>query len=115
MITRAVDEALQDHDGDVTAATEALVKKAVPNAMALFEATRVGGNYEHTVYPETLEFLRKKTKDGADEIWEGRHSWTNTHLMDALQNGTHPRLPSTPSTPTPASCPPSRPTCPSAP
>ncbi|WP_078953172.1 MULTISPECIES: DnaB-like helicase C-terminal domain-containing protein [Streptomyces] len=90
MITRAVDDALRDHDGDVTAATEALVKKAVPNAMVLFEATRVGGNYEHTVYPETLEFLRKKTKDGADEIWEGRHNWTNTHLMEALQNGTHP-------------------------
>lgn len=92
MITRAVDEALHDHDGDITAATEALVKKAVPNAMALFEATRVGGNYEHTVYPETLEFLRKKTKDGADEIWEGRHNWTNTHLTDALQNGTHPPI-----------------------
>ncbi|MEJ8673024.1 DnaB-like helicase C-terminal domain-containing protein [Streptomyces sp. MS1.AVA.1] len=92
MITRAVDDALHDCDGDITAATEALVKKAVPNAMALFEATRVGGNYEHTVYPETLEFLRKKTKDGADEIWEGRHNWTNTHLMEALQNGTHPPL-----------------------
>ncbi|MEW2084924.1 DnaB-like helicase C-terminal domain-containing protein [Streptomyces sp. NPDC005283] len=92
MITRAVDETLHDHDGDITAATEALVKKAVPNAMALFEATRVGGNYEHTVYPETLEFLRKKTKDGADEIWEGRHNWTNTHLMEALQNGTHPPI-----------------------
>lgn len=92
MITRAVDEALHDHDGDIAAATEALVKKAVPNAMALFEATRVGGNYEHTVYPETLEFLRKKTKDGADEIWEGRHNWTNTHLTDALQNGTQPPI-----------------------
>ncbi|MFF2023449.1 DnaB-like helicase C-terminal domain-containing protein [Streptomyces sp. NPDC058171] len=92
MITHAVDEALHDHDGDITTATEALVKKAVPNAMALFEATRVGGNYEHTVYPETLEFLRKKTKDGADEIWEGRHNWTNTHLTDALQNGTHPPI-----------------------
>ncbi|MFI0908784.1 type II toxin-antitoxin system prevent-host-death family antitoxin [Streptomyces sioyaensis] len=92
MITRAVDEALHDSDGDVTAATEALVKKAVPNAMALFEATRVGGNYEYTVYPETLEFLRKKTKGGADEIWEGRHNWTNTHLMEALQNGTHPPI-----------------------
>lgn len=92
MITCAVDEALHDHDGDITAATEALVKKAVPNAMALFEATRVGGNYEHTVYPETLEFLRKKTKDGADEIWEGRHNWTNNHLTEALQNGAHPPI-----------------------
>ncbi|MFJ2232181.1 DnaB-like helicase C-terminal domain-containing protein [Streptomyces halstedii] len=92
MITRAVDETLHDCDGDITTATEALTKKAVPNAMALFEATRVGGNYEHTVYPETLEFLRKKTKDGADEIWEGRHNWTNTHLTEALKDGTHPPI-----------------------
>ncbi|MGW2056751.1 DnaB-like helicase C-terminal domain-containing protein [Streptomyces sp. NPDC001840] len=92
MITHAVEEALHDHDGDIITATEALVKKAVPNAMALFEATRVGGNYEHTVYPETLEFLRKKTKDSADDIWEGRHNWTNTHLMEALQNGSHPPI-----------------------
>jgi prevent-host-death family protein len=90
MIARAVDEALHEHGGDTEAATGALIKKAVPNAMALFEATRVGANYEHTVYPETLEFLRKKTKDGADDIWEGRHNWTNTHLMDTLQAGTHP-------------------------
>ena len=41
-MTRAVDRALADHGGDIKAATEALVKKAVPNAMALFEETRVG-------------------------------------------------------------------------
>ncbi|MER5549853.1 type II toxin-antitoxin system prevent-host-death family antitoxin [Streptomyces sp. NPDC002589] len=87
-ITRAVDQTLTEHGGDVEAATEALVKKAVPNAMALFEETRVGSNYEHTVYPELLEFLRKKTKDGADQIWEGRHNWTNTALLDQLGAGT---------------------------
>ncbi|MFK4272518.1 type II toxin-antitoxin system prevent-host-death family antitoxin [Streptomyces milbemycinicus] len=86
-ITRAVDQALTEYGGDVESATEALVKKAVPNAMALFEETRVGSNYEHTVYPELLEFLRKKTKDGADQIWEGRHNWTNTALLDQLNAG----------------------------
>ncbi|MER7693070.1 type II toxin-antitoxin system prevent-host-death family antitoxin [Streptomyces sp. NPDC097610] len=86
-ITRAVDQALQEHGGDVEAATAALVKRAVPDAMALFKETRVGSNYDHTVYPELLEILRKKTKDGSDEIWEGRHNWTNTALTDQLNTG----------------------------
>jgi len=90
MITRVVDQALEENGGDVEAATAALVKKAVPNAMALFEETRVGSNYDHTVYPEMPEFLRKKTRDGVDEIWEGRHNWTNTAFLDQLQAGTLP-------------------------
>jgi len=90
MIASEVDQALQEHDGDTEAATQALIKHAIPNAMALFEATRVGANYEHTVYPEILEFLRKKVRDGVDEIWEGRHNWNNTHLLDQLRTGTVP-------------------------
>jgi len=90
MITREVDRALTEHAGDAEAATQALVKKAVPNAMALFEATRVGATYEHSVYPETLEFLRKKKRDGVDEIWEGRHNWTNLDLLDVLNSGALP-------------------------
>jgi hypothetical protein len=89
-ISRTVDQALQDHGGDVEAATQALVKKAVPNAMALFEETRVGSNYEHTVYPEILELLKKKTREGADDVWEGRHNWTNIPLIDALNSGAQP-------------------------
>ncbi|GAA1929603.1 hypothetical protein GCM10009716_41590 [Streptomyces sodiiphilus] len=92
MITRAVDQALEEYGGDVDAATQALVLKASPNAMELFEATRVGGNYEHTVYPELMEFLRKKNKDGVDEIWEGRHNWTNTALLDQLHAGKAPAV-----------------------
>ncbi|WP_078970270.1 DnaB-like helicase C-terminal domain-containing protein [Streptomyces natalensis] len=90
MITTAVERALEDHDGDTDAATETLVKQAIPNGMELFEATRVGGSYEHTVYPETLDFLRKKTKDGADDIWEGRHNWENTALAARLRDGGAP-------------------------
>jgi hypothetical protein len=58
--------------------------------MEIFEATRVGANYEHTVYPEILEFLRKKTRDGVDEIWEGRHNWNNAVLLDELRDGRRP-------------------------
>ncbi|MFJ6776277.1 hypothetical protein ACIQOV_35865, partial [Kitasatospora sp. NPDC091257] len=88
MITSAVEQALEEHDGDVDAAVAALEKKAIPNAMTLFDATRVGAAYEHTAYPERLEFLSKKSRNGADEIWEGRHKWENAPLMARLKAGT---------------------------
>ncbi|MGW4898403.1 DnaB-like helicase C-terminal domain-containing protein, partial [Kitasatospora sp. NPDC004240] len=90
MISSVVEQTLQEHDGDTEATITALELKAIPNGMALFEATRVGGNYEHTVYPERLEFLSKKSRDGADDIWEGRHKWENGPLLDQLKAGTHP-------------------------
>ncbi|MFJ6773928.1 hypothetical protein ACIQOV_23750 [Kitasatospora sp. NPDC091257] len=88
MITSAVEEALEEHGGDTEAATAALEKKAIPNGMDLFDKTRVGAVYEHTVYPERLEFLSKKSRNGADDIWEGRHKWENAPLMAALKAGT---------------------------
>ncbi|MEU9617296.1 hypothetical protein AB0D56_38155, partial [Streptomyces sp. NPDC048209] len=88
MITSAVEQALEEHEGDTEAAGAALEKKAIPNGMALFDATRVGANYEHTAYPERLEFLSKKSRNGADEVWEGRHKWENSELMAALKAGT---------------------------
>ncbi len=66
-------------------AIEAAKLRGIPDGMALFEATRVGATYEHTVYPERLEFLRKKTQGGADEVWEGRHNWTNRPFMSGLR------------------------------
>nr|BEK71262.1 hypothetical protein KPHV_84890 [Kitasatospora purpeofusca] len=89
MISSVVEQTLQEHGGDTEAAITALELKAIPNGMALFEATRVGGNYEHTVYPERLEFLSKKSRDGADDIWEGRHKWENGPLLAQLKAGTH--------------------------
>ncbi|WP_327378634.1 hypothetical protein OG393_32485 (plasmid) [Streptomyces sp. NBC_01216] len=88
MISSVVEQTLQEHGGDTEAAITALELKAIPNGMALFEATRVGGNYEHTVYPERLEFLSKKTRDGADDIWEGRHKWENGPLLGQVKAGT---------------------------
>ncbi len=66
-------------------AIEAAKLRGIPDGMALFEATRVGATYEHTVYPEQWEFLSKKTQSGADEVWEGRHNWTNRPFMSGLR------------------------------
>ncbi|MGR6998637.1 hypothetical protein ACU686_11945 [Yinghuangia aomiensis] len=90
MITRSVDRALAEHGGDVDAATAALEKRAIPDVMALFESCRVGSRYEHTVYPELPEILRKKKRAGVDEVWEGRHKWSNTVLFDELESGRAP-------------------------
>ncbi|MFJ2782417.1 DnaB-like helicase C-terminal domain-containing protein [Kitasatospora sp. NPDC087315] len=87
MIASAVHQALEEHGGETEAAIAALEKKAIPNGMQLFDATRVGATYEHTVYPETLDFLRKKSRNGADDIWEGRHKWENAPLLDDLRKG----------------------------
>ncbi|WP_405008562.1 AAA family ATPase [Kitasatospora purpeofusca] len=92
MISSAVDQALEEHGGDTEAAIAALENKAIPNGMELFDATRVGATYEHTVYPETLDFLRKKSRNGADDIWEGRHKWENVVLLDDLRKGKLPLI-----------------------
>ncbi|MFI1259044.1 DnaB-like helicase C-terminal domain-containing protein [Streptomyces netropsis] len=88
-ITNAVEQALQEHDGDVDAATKALVRKAVPDSMALFKLTRVGGNYVHTAYPRELDFLAKPSQGEPDEVWEARHKWRNEPLAAAIKKGTH--------------------------
>ncbi|WP_345680523.1 type II toxin-antitoxin system prevent-host-death family antitoxin [Yinghuangia aomiensis] len=90
VITRAVDRALAEHDGDVEAASAALEKRAIPDVMALFDSCRVGSRYEHTVYPELPEILRKKTRAGVDEVWEGRHKWSNAVLLGELEAGRAP-------------------------
>ncbi|MFI8449059.1 acyltransferase [Streptomyces erythrochromogenes] len=86
-ITGAVEEALEEHDGDVEAAQAALVRAAIPDVMALLKASRVGGRYEHSEFPPTAEILRKRSQKGADEIWEGRPKWRNPELMAAAKAG----------------------------
>ncbi|MEU2916338.1 DnaB-like helicase C-terminal domain-containing protein [Streptomyces massasporeus] len=91
-IRDAVEQALDESDGDIEAAVKALKKKAVPDSMALFKLTRVGGNYVHTVYPPALDFLSKPGQGEADGIWEGRHKWRNAPLYEAIRRGEHPPL-----------------------
>ncbi|MER5399815.1 helix-turn-helix transcriptional regulator [Streptomyces sp. NPDC002599] len=80
LIGSAVTAALADHRGDVEAATAALVKRAIPDAMALLDHTRKGGRYDIVAHPWLPDILRKQTARGADQIWEARPKWTRLEL-----------------------------------
>ncbi|MFI6340265.1 helix-turn-helix domain-containing protein [Streptomyces sp. NPDC050535] len=80
LIGDAVTAALADHAGDVEAATAALVKRAIPDAMALLDETRKGGRYDVVAHPWIPDVLRKQTARGADQIWEARPKWFRSEL-----------------------------------
>ncbi|KPI20967.1 helix-turn-helix domain protein [Actinobacteria bacterium OK006] len=80
LIGSAVAAALAEHAGDVEAATAALVKRAIPDAMALLDHTRKGGRYDIVAHPWLPEILRKQTARGADQVWEARPKWTRPEL-----------------------------------
>lgn len=80
LIGDAVAGALAEHSGDVDAATAALVKRAIPDAMALLDETRKGARYDVVAHPWVPDILRKQTARGADRIWEGRPKWTRGEL-----------------------------------
>jgi hypothetical protein len=84
-IAAAVAEALATHEGDVDAATAALVKRAIPDAMALLDNCRKGGRYAIVAHPWVPNILRKPSARGADQIWEARPKWTRPELP----SGTH--------------------------
>ncbi|MFD9480434.1 acyltransferase [Streptomyces nojiriensis] len=86
-ITGRVHEVLEEYTGDLAAAQAALIKSAIPDVMALFKASRVGGRYEHSEFPPTADVLRKRSQKGADEIWEGRPKWRNPHVFQAAKKG----------------------------
>lgn len=79
-ITTAVAEALATHEGDVEAATAALAKRAIPDAMALLDDCRKGGRYAVVAHPWIPDILRKQSARGADQIWEARPKWTRPEL-----------------------------------
>ncbi|WP_327389111.1 helix-turn-helix domain-containing protein [Streptomyces sp. NBC_01207] len=86
-IAGRVHEVLEECAGDVEAAQAALIKSAIPDVMALFKASRVGGRYEHSEFPPTADVLRKRSQKGSDEIWEGRPKWRNPHIFQAAKKG----------------------------
>ncbi|MFF7843993.1 helix-turn-helix domain-containing protein [Streptomyces ossamyceticus] len=95
-IGEAVAAALARHEGDVDAATAALVKRAIPDAMALLDNSRKGGRYAIVAHPWIPDILRKPSARGADQIWEARPKWTRpelppgTHQVTALDiNGAY--------------------------
>ncbi|MFF4903163.1 helix-turn-helix domain-containing protein [Streptomyces sp. NPDC001068] len=79
-ISSAVAAALTEHGGDVVAATAALVKRAIPDAMALLDQSRTGGRYDVVAHPWLPDVLRKQTARGADQVWEARPKWTRPEL-----------------------------------
>ncbi|MFF0968741.1 helix-turn-helix domain-containing protein [Streptomyces sp. NPDC003703] len=84
-VARAVAEVLAQHSGDVEAATAALVRRAIPDAMALLDHTRKGGRYDIVAHPWLPDVLHKQSARGADQIWEARPKWTRPELPP----GTH--------------------------
>ena len=88
MIPRAVEEELHAAQGDVQAAALALDRRAIPDAMAMFKASRAGARYEHTWYPPLPDILRKPTKDAPDQIWEARPKWRNRSLPPGIHQVT---------------------------
>ncbi|MBA2947931.1 helix-turn-helix domain-containing protein [Streptomyces himalayensis] len=79
-IGAAVASALATHEGDVEAAIAALVKRAIPDAMALLDATRTGGRYDIVAHPWMPDILRKQSARGSDQIWEARPKWARPEL-----------------------------------
>ncbi|MYW04452.1 DnaB-like helicase C-terminal domain-containing protein, partial [Streptomyces sp. SID3343] len=79
-IAGAVAEELAAAEGDITAAGEALSRRAIPDVMELLRLSRAGSRYEHTWYPPLPDLLRKRSKEEADAVWEARPKWRNRNL-----------------------------------
>ncbi len=86
LIRRPVERELARHGGDVDAATAALIRKAIPDAMALLAVSRVGARYEHTDHPPLPDILKKASKASADQVWEARPKWKNTALIKSTES-----------------------------
>ncbi|GAA0616940.1 helix-turn-helix transcriptional regulator [Streptomyces crystallinus] len=80
LVAQAVRAVLAECGGDVEAATAALVKRAIPDAMRLLDETRKGARYDIIAHPWIPDVLRKQTAKGADQIWEARPKWTRREL-----------------------------------
>ncbi|MEV6949643.1 transcriptional regulator, partial [Streptomyces sp. NPDC051172] len=88
LIGSAVAAALAEHCGDVEAATKALVKRAIPDAMALLDHSRKGGRYDIVAHPWLPDVLRKQSSRGADQIWEARPKWARPELPPGVHEVT---------------------------
>ena len=88
LIHAAVEGALAEHQGDVEAATAALLKKAIPDAMRLLDETRKGARYDVIAHPWIPDILKKQTSRGADQIWEARPKWTRAELPPGVHEVT---------------------------
>ncbi|MEU2469283.1 helix-turn-helix domain-containing protein, partial [Streptomyces sp. NPDC012486] len=72
LIARAVQDEAERAGGDEEAALKALIKRAIPDVMHLFNETRATGRYDYTAYPALPDVLKKPSKKDPDQIWEAR-------------------------------------------
>ncbi|MFI0020071.1 helix-turn-helix domain-containing protein [Streptomyces griseus] len=72
LIGLAVQEEAERAGGDEEAALKALIKRAIPDVMHLFNETRATARYDYTAYPALPDILKKPSKKDPDQIWEAR-------------------------------------------
>ncbi|MBM7443163.1 helix-turn-helix transcriptional regulator [Streptomyces sp. HB132] len=72
LIARAVQDEAERAGGDEDAALKALIKRAIPDVMHLFNETRATARYDYTAYPALPDVLKKPSKKDPDQIWEAR-------------------------------------------
>ncbi|MFG3408250.1 helix-turn-helix domain-containing protein [Streptomyces sp. NPDC048142] len=72
LIGRAVQEEAERSGGDEEAALKALIKRAIPDVMHLFNETRATTRYDYTAHPALPDILKKPSMKDPDRIWEAR-------------------------------------------
>ncbi|MGW6714414.1 helix-turn-helix domain-containing protein [Streptomyces globisporus] len=77
LIRGAVEQEAERADGDEDAALKALIGRAIPDVMHLFNETRATARYEYTAYPALPDVLHKPSKREPDQIWEARPAYNN--------------------------------------
>ncbi|MCX4482361.1 helix-turn-helix domain-containing protein [Streptomyces anulatus] len=77
LIRSAVEHEAERAGGDEDAALNALIKRAIPDVMHLFNETRATARYEYTAYPALPDVLHKPSKKDPDQIWEARPAYNN--------------------------------------
>ncbi|MFI6143719.1 helix-turn-helix transcriptional regulator [Streptomyces griseus] len=77
LIRGAVEQEAERAGGDEDAALKALIGRAIPDVMHLFNETRATARYEYTAYPALPDILHKPSKREPDQIWEARPAYNN--------------------------------------
>ncbi|MGW3334103.1 helix-turn-helix domain-containing protein [Streptomyces rubiginosohelvolus] len=86
LIRGAVEQEAERAGGDEDAALKALIGRAIPDVMHLFNETRATARYEYTAYPALPDVLHKPSKREPDQIWEARPAYNNpSYSMRAAQ------------------------------
>ncbi|MFF1680781.1 DnaB-like helicase C-terminal domain-containing protein [Streptomyces sp. NPDC058256] len=98
-VLKLLGERIDDHlghvQGDVEKAATRMQGQAITDVMDLFNRSRVGGRRQHTANPPSYDFLKKERPRGVDQVWEGRHKWVNTGLLDDVLKGSPASVPVT--------------------